>query len=111
MEEFVSAIKGVFDNLNPFNIGNLTIYFSWLVVYTFTLTAIWRSKRGFVRLFCFIANQLFSIGIILSWALTVILAYTYWIASLGTIAATLVVSWYLFRTASQRDAKSVMYYD
>ncbi len=108
MNDIVSAIKGVFDNINPFNIGNLIIYFSWLVVYTFTLTAIWRSRRGFVRLLCFIANQLFSIGIILSWTLTVILAYTYWIASLGTIGATLVISWFLFRSGGREAAA---YYD
>ena len=111
MIDIVKAITGVFDNLNPFNIGNLIIYFSWIVVYTFTLTAIWRSHRGFVRLLCFIANQVFSIGIILSWSLTVILAYTYWIASLGTIAATLIISWYLFRSSSQQRASAGAYND
>ena len=104
MSEIVNAIKGIFDNLNPFNIGNLIIYFSWIVVYTFTLTAIWRSNSGFVRFLCFLANQIFSIGIILSWTLTVIIAYTYWIASLGTIVGTLIVSWYLFRTRSSQRA-------
>jgi len=111
MSDIVKAITGVFDNLNPFNIGNLIIYFSWIVVYTFTLTAIWRSHRGFVRLLCFIANQVFSIGIILSWSLTVILAYTYWIASLGTIAATLIISWYLFRSGGQGPAAAGAYND
>ncbi len=104
MSEIVSAIKGIFDNLNPFNIGNLIIYFSWLVLYTFTLTAIWRSRRGGVRLVCFVANQIFSIGIILSWTLTAILAYTYWIASLGTIGAALVMSLYLFRSGQSQRA-------
>lgn len=111
MSDIVNAIKGVFDNLNPFNIGNLIIYFSWIVVYTFTLTAIWRSHRGLVRLICFIANQIFSIGIILSWTLTVILAYTYWIASLGTIVATLIVSWYLFRGGQSQRAAAGAYND
>lgn len=104
MSEIVNAIKGIFDNLNPFNIGNLIIYFSWIVVYTFTLTAIWRSHNGFVRFLCFLANQIFSIGIILSWTLTVIIAYTYWIASLGTVAVTLIVSWYLFRARPSQRA-------
>jgi len=103
MNEIVSSIKGIFDNLNPFNTGNLVIYFSWLVVYVFTLVAIWRSNSRIVRLVCFLLNQIFSIGVILSWTLTALLAYTYWIASLGAIVITLVCSWWVFRTRPKED--------
>ena len=103
MNEIVSSIKGLFDNLNPFNTGNLVIYFSWLVVYVFTLVAIWRSNSRIVRLTCFLLNQIFSIGVILSWTLTALLAYTYWIASLGAIVITLVCSWWMFRTKPKED--------
>jgi hypothetical protein len=103
MNEIVSSIKGLFDNLNPFNTGNLVIYFSWLVVYVFTLVAIWRSNSRIVRLVCFLLNQIFSIGVILSWTLTALLAYTYWIASLGAIVITLVCSWWVFRTKPKED--------
>jgi len=104
MSEIVSSIKGVFDTLNPFNAGNLVIYFSWLVVYIFTLVAIWRSNSRIVRLICFLVNQLFSIGVILSWTLTALLAYTYWIASLGTVVIALVLSWWTFRKKRDEDA-------
>lgn len=103
MNEIVSSIKGLFDNLNPFNTGNLVIYFSWLVVYVFTLVAIWRSNSRIVRLVCFFSNQIFSIGVILSWTLTALLAYTYWIASLGAIVITLICSWWVFRTKPKED--------
>ena len=103
MNEIVTSIKGIFDNLNPFNVGNLVIYFSWLVVYVFTLVAIWRSNSRLVRLLCFLINQVFSIGVILSWTLTALLAYTYWIASLGAVVITLVLSWWVFRSGSPKS--------
>ena len=103
MNEIVAGIKGVFDNLNPFNTGNLVIYFAWLAIYVFTLVAIWRSNSRVVRLVCFLVNQIFSIGVILSWTLTALLAYTYWIASLGTIVITLILAWWAFRTPKPKD--------
>ena len=103
MNEIVTGIKSIFDNLNPFNTGNLVIYFSWLVVYVFTLVAIWRSNSRLVRLLCFLVNQVFSIGVILSWTLTALLAYTYWIASLGAVVISLILSWWAFRTSSPKD--------
>ena len=103
MDEIVSSIRSVFDTLNPFNIGNLVIYFAWLVVYVFTLVAIWRSNSRIVRLICFLINQLFSIGVILSWTLTALLAYTYWIASLGTVVIALVLAWWTFREKRVED--------
>ena len=105
MDEVVSSIKGVFDTLNPFNAGNLVIYFTWLVVYIFTLVDLWRSHRRIVRLICFLINQVFSIGVILSWTLTALLAYTYWIASLGTIVIALVLAWWTFREKRVEDDK------
>ena len=103
MNEIVTGIKSIFDNLNPFNTGNLVIYFSWLVVYVFTLVAIWRSNSRLLRLLCFLVNQVFSIGVILSWTLTALLAYTYWIASLGAVVISLILSWWAFRTSSPKD--------
>jgi len=103
MNEIVGSIKGLFDNLNPFNTGNLVLYFAWLVVYVFTLVAIWRSNSRIIRLISFLVNQIFSVGFILSWTLTALLAYTYWIASLGTIVITLILSWWAFRMRPEKD--------
>ena len=56
----------VVDPLDPFNRGNIVLYFTWIVVYTFTGVAVWRSERSWLRFVCFVINQLFSIGILIS---------------------------------------------
>jgi hypothetical protein len=87
----------IVDPLNPFNRGNIVLYFAWIVTYTFTWVAVWRSERSWFRCACFVVNQVFSIGILISWSLTLILAYAYWQASLITFAVTAAISLFLFR--------------
>jgi hypothetical protein len=89
--------RSVVDTLNPFNRGNIVLYFTWIVVYTFTWVAVWRSERSWFRFVCFAINQLFSIGILISWSLTVILAYAYWQASLAVFAGTGAAGLFMFR--------------
>jgi len=89
--------RSVVDTLNPFNRGNIVLYFTWIVVYTFTWVAVWRSERSWFRFVCFVVNQLFSIGILISWSLTAILAYAFWRESLGAFAATGAAGLFLFR--------------
>jgi hypothetical protein len=97
MNDFVRALAGFFDQLNPFSLGNLVFYFAWLAIYSFTMVAVWRSHRAWVRFICFVINQVLSIGVLISWSLTVLLAYTYWLPSalvfLGVTGSTI----YLFR--------------
>jgi hypothetical protein len=88
---------GLFDQFNPYNRANLTIYFSWLVVYVATWIAVWRSPRAWFRFVCFIANQVFSIGIVISWSLAVLIAVRYWIPSLVLALLTAGAALYLFR--------------
>ena len=87
----------VVDPLDPFNRGNIVLYFSWIVVYTFTGVAVWRSECSWFRFVCFVVNQLFSIGILISWFLTAILAYVYWQAFLVVLAGTGAAGLFLFR--------------
>lgn len=87
----------IVDPLNPFNRGNIVLYFTWIVTYTFTWVAVWRSERSWFRFVCFLVNQLFSIGVVMSWTLTVILAYAYWQTSIAAFAATGAVSLFMFR--------------
>jgi hypothetical protein len=89
--------RSIVDPLNPFNRGNIVLYFAWIVVYTFTWVAVWRSERSWFRFLCFLVNQLFSIGVLMSWTLTVILAYAYWQASLAAFAGTAAASLFMFR--------------
>lgn len=93
MNDFVRSLTGFFDQLNPFSMGNLVFYFAWLVIYSFTMVAVWRSHRAWVRFICFVINQVLSIGVLISWSLTVLLAYTYWLPSalvfLGVTSSTI----------------------
>jgi hypothetical protein len=103
VNSFVNALTGIFDQLNPFNLGNLVIYFAWLVVFTFTTIAIWRADRAWIRLLCYAVNQVFSIGIVLSWTLTSLLAYTFWKASIGAVVASAVVAFFVFSDRGRRQ--------
>jgi hypothetical protein len=104
MSQLTAGFGRVLDELNPYNSGNLVLYFSWLVVYTYTAVAIWRSRRPWYRFLCFLVNQLFSVGVILSWTLTGLLAYTYWRESLGALAGTAVLSFAGFHWRRPRVA-------
>ena len=97
MDDVIAAVKGVFDTLNPFSVGNLIVYFTWLVVYVFTLVAIWRSNNRWIRLLCLILNQVFALGMFVSYTLAIVLTVTYWQAALGTVVGTVVVAWWAFR--------------
>ena len=98
MDDVIGAVKGVFDTLNPFSLGNLIVYFTWLVVYVFTLIAIWRSNNRWIRVLCLIFNQVFALGMFVSYTLAVVLTVTYWQAALGTVIGTVVLAWWVFRT-------------
>jgi hypothetical protein len=87
----------VVDPLNPFNRGNVALFFAWVVIYTYTWVAVWRSERSWFRFLCFVVNQIFSIGVLMSWSLTLILAYAYWHAALAAFAATGAASLFAFR--------------
>ena len=97
MSQLTAGFRRVFDELNPYNDGNLVLYFAWLVVYTYTAVAIWRSRRPWFRFLCFLVNQMFSVGVIMSWTLTGLLAYTYWRESLGALGGTALLSLAGFR--------------
>jgi hypothetical protein len=103
MPDLGSRIGIVFDQLNPYNTGNLVLYFTWLVVYTYTAIAVWRSQRPWFRGICFLVNQLFSVGILMSWTLTGLLAYSYWRESLATLGGTLLLCLAGFRRRRPRS--------
>jgi hypothetical protein len=94
---------GFFDQLNPYNRANLTVYFSWLVVYIATWIAVWRSSRAWIRFLCFIANQVFSVGVVISWSLAVIIAYRYWIPSMVLALLTAGMTLFLFRRRDRQQ--------
>jgi len=92
VNQLIGDFNNVLDQLNPYNTGSQVLYFTWLVVYTYTAIAIWRSRRAWYRFLCFLVNQLFSVGVVMSWTHTVLLASAYWRESLGALAGTLLLS-------------------
>ena len=106
MAQLVANIQSVFDQLNPFNTGNLVLYFAWLVTLGLTTMGVWRCERGLVRLCCLGVNQAMSIGFVLSWTLTALLAYTFWWQSVAAFSASLVVGFLLFSPRRRAGGKS-----
>jgi hypothetical protein len=97
MESLVSQVQRVFDQMNPFNTGNLVLYYTWLVIYSATLIAAWRAHGVKTRFVCFVINQALQIGVFMSWSLTVLLAVTYWLPTLLTFVAVVAVTFYFLR--------------
>lgn len=97
MNEIISGLRGLVDQLNPLSKPNLILYFTWLFVYFFTATGIWRSNRRITRLCCFTVNQVFSIGLLISALQIAVPAIVLWRESLGAIVLTLIVAWFCFR--------------
>ena len=97
MNDIGRAFTGFFDQLNPFSLGNLVFYFVWLTVYSFTLGAVWRSHRAWVRFICFVVNQVLSVGVLISLTLTALLAYTYWLPSALVILGVGGTTFYMLR--------------
>lgn len=97
MDSLVGQVQRIFDEMNPFNTGNLVLYYTWLVIYSATLIAAWRAHGVKTRFVCFVVNQALQIGVFMSWSLTVLLAVTYWLPSLLTFVAVVAVTFYLLR--------------
>ena len=97
MQDLLRSLSGLVDQLNPFSLGNRIIYFTWLGLYSFTLVATWRCRHAWLRLICLAACQLFSVGVLISWSLAILLAYTYWLASALLVIVVAGSTIYLFR--------------
>ena len=101
MQDWIDQLHQIAEQLNPYNTGNQVLYYGWLVVYTFTWVAVWRSTRPWFRFLCFLVNQLFSVGILLSTILTIAFIISFWRESLAVFVATAAISLFLFRRRRQ----------
>jgi len=101
VEEWWTRVGDFFAQFDPYSTENLVLYYGWLVVYTFTLVALWRSQSAWFRLLSFAVNQIFSVGVIMGQVLTAVLAITFWRESLAAFAATAAFSLFLFRRRPQ----------
>jgi hypothetical protein len=96
MDAIARGFNAFIDQLNPFSPGNIIFYFVWLVLYSFSLVAVWRSHRSWIRLICLILNQVLSVGVLISYSLTLLLAYTYWLPTALVFFGVAGVTFYLF---------------
>lgn len=72
----------------------------------FTAGAIWRSDYRWVRLCCFLCNQVFSIGLLISIVNIIVPAVTYWVESLVLAGGTGVLSWWVFRPRKKKAERT-----
>lgn len=97
MDSFFSGFGGFIDQINPASRNNQVLFLIWLVITVFTGTALWRCSNRWIRLVCLLINQMFSMGILLSWAQIVVPAYILWKEALVAMVLTVAVAWFLFR--------------
>ena len=97
MQSLTAQVQRIYDELNPFNTGNLILYYTWLVIYSATLVASWRAHGVKTRFVCFVLNQVLQVGVFMSWSLTLLLAVTYWLPSLLTALTVILLTFYFLR--------------
>ena len=101
MQGIVDTVSAYYDSiaaqLNPYSPANQVVYYTWLVLYTFTGIAVWRSRRAWFRFVCFVVSQAVSVGMIQATWITLAIAVAYWKESLAIFVATAALSLFLFR--------------
>jgi hypothetical protein len=96
-QEVLGSFRAMVDQLNPLSKGNVTLYFVWLTLYIVTATAVWRAERRWVRGICFVLNQVFSVGILISLLNVVVPAIYFWMESIATALVAFVCTAFLCR--------------
>ena len=104
MREVGEFFGGFFDQLNPYNSANLIAYFTWLIVYVTTWITVWRSSLAWLRFISFLVNQVFSVGILISWSLVILIAVRFWIPSLIVALLTAGLALLVFRKRQTKVA-------
>ncbi len=97
--EFAGDLVGRFDPDDPVN---LTLFFTWLIVFVFTFTGVWRARWRSVRLICYLVNQAVSFIMLQAGILTLAIVFGRWREAAATALLTLIVSMWLFRERLNR---------
>lgn len=96
-QELLGSFRAMVDQLNPLSKGNVTLYFVWLSLYVITATAVWRADRRWVRGICFVLNQVFSVGVLISLLNVVVPAIYFWVESIATAVVAFACTAFLCR--------------
>lgn len=92
--EFGGDIIGRFDPNDPVN---LTLFFSWVVIFTVTFAGVWRAPQRWARLLCYVVNQVASFGLLQAGVLTFAIFLGHWRETIAAACVTLVASCWMFR--------------
>ncbi len=96
--DFARDVLGRFDPNNPVN---LTLFFAWVVIFTGTFAGVWRAPQRWVRLMCYVVNQIASFGMLQAGVLTLAILLGYWRETIAAAAVTLVAFCWVFRDRRQ----------
>ena len=106
VREVGEFFSGFFNQFNPYNSANLIAYFTWLIVYVATWITVWRSSLAWLRFVSFLLNQIFSVGILISWSLVILIAVRFWIPSLIVGLLTAGMTLFVFRRRQTKVART-----
>ncbi len=92
--EFASDVVSRF---NPNDPVNLTLFFAWIVVFTTTFAGVWRAGRRWIRLVCYVVNQMANFAMLQAGLLTFAIILGHWRETIAVAGLTLVASCWFFR--------------
>ncbi len=97
MDGVTNFVNAVISRFNPADPVNLTLFFTWLVLFVFTFTGVWRARWRWVRLICYLINQAVSFVMLQAGILTIAIFFGKWREAAVVAAITFALSWWLFR--------------
>ena len=97
MENVSSFLAAMVSRFNPADPVNLTLFFTWLVLFVFTFTGVWRARWRWVRLICYLVNQAVSFVMLQAGLLTIAIVYGRWREAAVVAAVTFICACWLFR--------------
>lgn len=98
------------DSSDPFSSGNVTLYFVTVFVYVYSAVSIWLSQNWAWRLICFILNQFFTVGAVVTWPLVLTISARYWLYALAMVAIAIVGATVPHYVAFRRELRRKYYF-
>lgn len=97
MDTISGFLAAMVSRFNPADPVNLTLFFTWLVLFVFTFTGVWRARWRWVRLLCYLVNQAVSFVMLQAGLLTIAIVYGRWREAAVVAAVTFILACWLFR--------------
>lgn len=97
MDNVTGFLAAMVSRFNPADPVNLTLFFTWLVIFVFTFTGVWRARWRWVRLTCYLVNQAVSFVMLQAGLLTIAILYGRWREAAAVAIVTFAAACWLFR--------------